>query len=147
MGKYYTDQEFEEIVQSLAKAVNDFKLVVFVGAGISLSQGYPNWDGYVEKLIHYWQFNIQQHPETHGKITNKLLSQFDQILKSKNTNKKKIDLLHTLLEKLLGDKFEKVKLNFEKYFFNNVLPDYIENPILTELVKLDPIFITYYLSN
>ncbi|EME7142062.1 hypothetical protein PID89_002472, partial [Enterococcus faecium] len=115
MGKYYTDQEFEEIVQSLAKAVNDFKLVVFVGAGISLSQGYPNWDGYVEKLIHYWQFNIQQHPETHGKITNKLLSQFDQILKSKNTNKKKIDLVHTLLEKLLGDKFEKVKLNFEKY--------------------------------
>lgn len=142
MGKYYTDQEFEEIVQSLAEAVNDFKLVVFVGAGISLSQGYPNWDGYVEKLIHYWQFNIQQHPETHGKITNKLLSQFDQILNSKNTNKKKIDLLHTLLEKLLGDKFEKVKLNFEKYFFNNVLPDYIENPILTELVKLDPIFIT-----
>ncbi|QVW88156.1 SIR2 family protein [Enterococcus faecium] len=63
-------------------------------------------------------------------------------MKSKNTNKKKIDLLHTLLEKLLGDKFEKVKLNFEKYFFNNVLPDYIENPILTELVKLDPIFIT-----
>ncbi|MFI3685583.1 hypothetical protein [Vagococcus fluvialis] len=140
--EYYTDQEFNEIVETLADAVNDFNLVVFVGAGISLSQGYPNWDGYVEKLIHYWQFNIQQHPESEGKISNKVLSQFDQILNSDNTNKRKIDLLHTLLERILGEKFKDVKLNFEEYFFNNVIPDYLENPILSELVKLEPIFIT-----
>lgn len=93
-------------------------------------------------MIHYWQFNIQQHPETEGKISNKILAQFDQILNSDNTNKRKIDLLHTLLERILGEKFRDVKLNFEEYFFNNVLPDYLENPVLSELVKLDPIFIT-----
>lgn len=38
------------MVDKIAKAENDFKLVVFIGAGVSISQGYPNWDGYVDHL-------------------------------------------------------------------------------------------------
>uniref|UniRef100_UPI0019695971 SIR2 family protein n=1 Tax=Listeria costaricensis TaxID=2026604 RepID=UPI0019695971 len=142
MGEYYTEKEFETLVNALADAVKDFNLVVFIGAGISLSQGYPNWDGYIEKLVHFWQFNIRNFPEVEGKISNKLLSQFDEILKSKNTNKRKIDLLYTLLYGVLGEKLTEVKLDFEKYYFNSVLPDSIENSIVVELIKLDPIFIT-----
>ncbi|HAP3813804.1 TPA: hypothetical protein IUT93_001107 [Enterococcus faecalis] len=142
MENYYTEKEFENLVTTIADAIKDFNLVVFIGAGISLSQGYPNWDGYIEKLIHFWQFNIRNFPEAEGKISNKLLSQFDEILKSNNTNKRKIDLLHTLLYGILGEKFDDVKLSFEEYFFNEVAPDSIENMIIAELIKLDPIFIT-----
>lgn len=142
MVQYYTDKEFENLTDTLAEAVKDFNLVVFVGAGTSLSQGYPNWNGYIEKLIHFWQFNIRSFPETEGKISNQLLSQFDEILKSSNTNKRKIDLLHTLLCGVLGEKFDDVKLDFEEYFFNSVAPDSIENSVLVELIKLDPIFVT-----
>ena len=142
MGKYYKENEFNELVDSLVDAVENFNLVVFVGAGISLSQGYPNWNGYIDKLIHFWQFNIRNFSETDGKIDNRLLSIFDEILYSNNTNKRKIDLLHTLLYDVLGEKFSNAKLDFEKYFFNNVAPDYIENSVLSDLIKLNPIFIT-----
>lgn len=142
MVNYYTEKEFENLVTTIVDAIKDFNLVVFIGAGISLSQGYPNWDGYIEKLIHFWQFNIRNFPEAEGKISNKLLSQFDEILKSNNTNKRKIDLLHTLLYGILGEKFDDVKLSFEEYFFNEVAPDSIENMVLAEVIKLDPVFIT-----
>lgn len=142
MGKYYKKTEFEILVNTLAEAVKNFNLVVFVGAGTSLSQGYPNWNGYIDKLIHFWQFNIRNFPEAEGKISNQLLSQFDEILESRNTNKRKIDLLHTLLRGVLGKKFDDVKLDFEEYFFNSVAPDFVENSVLVELAKLDPIFVT-----
>ncbi|MEI3638670.1 SIR2 family protein [Lactococcus cremoris] len=137
---YYTQKEFENLVESIAGAVNNFKFLVFIGAGISQSQGYPNWDGYVEKLIHYWQSHINDFTEAKGKISNKLLNQFDEVLVANISHKRKIDLLYTLLEKTLGDKFEEVKLNFEKYFFKEVEPDYLENKVIAELIKLNPIF-------
>lgn len=140
MGEYYTEKEFNTLVSSLVDATEDFNLVVFIGAGISLSQGYPNWDGYIEKLVHFWQFNIRKYEEV--KVSNRLLNSFDEILKSNNTNKRKIDLLHTLLADHLGEKFYEVKLDFEDYFFNEVAPDFNENRILTDLITLDPIFIT-----
>ncbi|HCJ4450380.1 TPA: SIR2 family protein, partial [Listeria innocua] len=142
MVQYYTDKEFTDLTHTLAKAVKDFNLVVFVGAGTSLSQGYPNWDGYIEKLIHFWQFNIQHVIGEGMKVTNELLSRFDGILNSNTTPKRKIDLLHTLLQNILGEDFKDVKLNFEEYFFKEVVPDYIENSVLVEMIKLDPIFIT-----
>ncbi|MGF2130165.1 hypothetical protein ACQUED_11195 [Lactococcus lactis] len=138
--KYYTQKEFENLVESIAYAVNNFSFLVFIGAGISQSQGYPNWDGYVEKLIHYWQSHINDFEEAKGKISNKLLNQFDEVLVANISHKRKIDLLYTLLEKTLGDKFEEVKLNFEKYFFKEVEPDYLENKVIAELIKLNPIF-------
>ncbi|HAC2255601.1 TPA_asm: hypothetical protein GJJ45_08265, partial [Listeria monocytogenes] len=141
MVQYYTDKEFTDLTHTLAKAVKDFNLVVFVGAGTSLSQGYPNWNGYIEKLIHFWQFNIQHVAGGKVTVTNELLSQFDEILNSNTTPKRKIDLLHTLLQDILEEDFKEVKLNFEEYFFKDVVPDYIENSVLVEMIKLDPIFI------
>ncbi|EME3555121.1 SIR2 family protein, partial [Enterococcus faecium] len=38
--------------------------------------------------------------------------------------------------------FSEVKLDFEDYFFNEVAPDFNENRILTDLITLNPIFIT-----
>ncbi|EMF0574985.1 hypothetical protein H4N23_002735, partial [Enterococcus hirae] len=54
--KYHSVEYYNDMVDKIAKAENDFKLVVFIGAGVSISQGYPNWDGYVDHLIKYWQF-------------------------------------------------------------------------------------------
>ena len=42
MVQYNTDKEFEHLTDIIAETVKDFNLVVFVGAGTSLSQGYPN---------------------------------------------------------------------------------------------------------
>lgn len=142
MVKYYSKKDFKNLVNAITDATQHFRLVVFVGAGISLSQGYPNWDGYVEKMIHYWQFNIQKYTVPEIKIDNNLLSQFDQILKFEGSNKRKIDLLDTLLKKTLGSKYDELQLDFEKYFFEQVNPNTPEIEILMELVKLDPIFIT-----
>lgn len=142
MVDYYSESDFQTIVKELSNATKDFNLVVFIGAGISLSQGYPNWNDYVDKLIHYWQFNYHQLTESEEHISTTLLSQFDEIAKSSVTNKRKIDLLHTLLRQILGEQFEERKLDFEKYYFKKVIPKYPENNILVELTKLDPIFVT-----
>ncbi|MCU6218071.1 hypothetical protein, partial [Enterobacter bugandensis] len=45
--KYNSLEYYNDMVSKIAEAENDFKLVVFIGAGVSISQGYPNWDGYV----------------------------------------------------------------------------------------------------
>lgn len=50
----YTDEEFNSLVTDLVQAIRKQKLVIFVGAGVSISQGYPNWNDYVTHLIKYW---------------------------------------------------------------------------------------------
>ena len=49
---------YEKLVNDLTKAINQQKLVIFVGAGVSISQGYPNWNNYIEHLIKYWQGQV-----------------------------------------------------------------------------------------
>ncbi|MGS5041398.1 hypothetical protein ACVDHH_09510 [Staphylococcus saprophyticus] len=33
-------------------------LLFFIGAGVSISQGYPDWNKYVDELIQYWKANL-----------------------------------------------------------------------------------------
>lgn len=82
-----------------------------------------------------WQFNIQSHV-TSDKISRETILAFDLIAQSNNSNKRKIDLVHQILEDIFGEDFKNFKLEFEKYYFNDVLhihgtaegdPDYLIN--------------------
>jgi hypothetical protein len=139
--KYNSLEYYNDMVSKIAEAENDFKLVVFIGAGVSISQGYPNWDGYVDHLIKYWQFNIQTHA-TRDKVSRETILAFDLIAQSNNSNKRKIDLVHQILEDIFEDDFEKFKLEFEKYYFNEVPPFTPANSVLESLSDLNAIFIT-----
>lgn len=139
--EYNSLEYYNDMVSKIAKAENDFKLVVFIGAGVSISQGYPNWDGYVDHLIKYWQFNIQTHV-TSDKVSRETILAFDLIAQSSNSNKRKIDLVHQILEDIFEDDFEKFKLEFENYYFNQVPPFTPVNSVLESLSDLNAIFIT-----
>lgn len=142
MTNYNSVTDIDNMIDKITNASKNLNLVVFIGAGVSLSQGYPNWDGYVEKLIHFWEFNFQNYLEEKDRISSQEFLQFDQILKMKVSNKRKIDLLNTLLESIFADKYQEISLDFEKYFFEKVVPIKPENEILAEVAKLDPIFMT-----
>lgn len=139
--KYNNEEKYNEMIRILAKAEKDCNLVIFIGAGVSISQGYPNWDGYVDHLIKYWQFNIQSLPGQE-RVTRETILVFDKIAKGKYSNKRKIDLVHQVLKELLGDTFEEYKLKFEKYYFDEVISFDPENEILASLSDLDATFIT-----
>lgn len=45
----------------------NLSLICFIGAGTSAAQGYANWNGYIEKLINFWEGHLQvltNKPET-----------------------------------------------------------------------------------
>lgn len=140
-GKYYTDKEFTTWVDTLATAINDDNLMIFVGAGVSINQGYPNWDGYVSNFAHFWQFNIQN-KNLDRKLNTAELNLFNEILSMPISNKRKKDLLDTHIKKILGDDYQKYQLDFEKYYFSDVRPTNIGNKILSSLTKLRANFIT-----
>lgn len=141
IDEYDTTDKYRNMIEKLADAERNSKLVVFVGAGVSISQGYPNWDGYVDHLIKYWQFNIQSLVSSEN-ISRETILVFDKISRGNFSNKRKIDLVHQILKKLFGDEFEKYQLNFEKFYFDDLRPFEPENKTLASLSNLDATFIT-----
>lgn len=138
---YNPEDKYLRMIEKLAEAERKRKLVVFIGAGVSRLQGYPNWDGYVDHLIKYWQFNIQS-LMGQEKVPRETILVFDKISVGNYSNKRKIDLVHQVIKDLLGENFEQHKLNFEKYYFDEVISFDPENSILASLSDLDAIFIT-----
>lgn len=138
---YNREEKYLEMIKVLSEAEKNYNLVIFIGAGVSISQGYPNWDGYVDHLIKYWQFNIQSLPGQQ-RVTRETILVFDKIAKGNYSNKRKIDLVHQVLKELLGGTFEEYKLKFEKYYFDEVISFEPENKILASLSDLDATFIT-----
>ncbi|QGX43912.1 SIR2 family protein [Streptococcus equinus] len=137
----YTDEEFNSLVTDLVQAIRKQKLVIFVGAGVSISQGYPNWNDYVTHLIKYWQsylLNIEN-----VSIGREKYLVFDTISKSDLNNKRKVDLVNHSLKSILGEEeFKKNRLNFEKNYFEKLVPYQPSNKILEALVNIDAIFVT-----
>lgn len=135
------DTEYKKLVKDLGEAIRQQKLVIFVGAGVSISQGYPNWNNYIEHLIKYWQGQIlaESSKKNLGREHHLI---FDLISKSDISNKRKVDLVNYELKNVFGEDFEKKRLDFERGYFKNLLPYSLVNPILESLASLDAIFIT-----
>lgn len=132
---------YEKLVNDLTKAINQQKLVIFVGAGVSISQGYPNWNNYIEHLIKYWQGQVLAE-SSEKKLGREHHLIFDLISKSDITNKRKVDLVNYELKNVFGEDFEKRRLDFEKGYFKNLLPYSLINQTLESLASLNAIFIT-----
>lgn len=132
---------YEKLVNDLTKAINQQKLVIFVGAGVSISQGYPNWNNYIEHLIKYWQGQVLAE-SSEKKMGREHHLIFDLINKSDINNKRKVDLVNHELKKIFGEDFEKRRLDFERGYFKNLLPYSSVNQTLQSLASLGAIFIT-----
>ena len=141
MNELNIDSSYKRLVTDLSEAIKQQKLVIFVGAGVSISQGYPNWNNYVDHLIKYWQGQVLAESKSKNLGIEHFLI-FDLISKSDISNKRKVDLVNHELKIIFGDEFEKKRLDFEKAYFKNLLPYSQINPTLQELASLNAVFIT-----
>ncbi|MHA3225958.1 SIR2 family protein [Globicatella sulfidifaciens] len=138
MDKINEDRILNDLVDSLYTGYKEQKLVVFIGAGVSISQGYPNWNQYVEHLIKYWQSYFLSE-----RIGRSQYLFFDSLLQSNLSNKRKVDLVNNAIIKYKNKEwFEKNRLNFERLYFENLEPTLPFNEILEKLMDLEAIFIT-----
>ena len=135
------DLNYENLIDDVTEAIKKFNLVIFIGAGVSIAQGYPNWNNYIEHLIKYWQGQVLL-VSGEKKLGREHHIVFDLISKSSISNKRKVDLVNYELKKIFGDDFEKRRLDFEKGYFKNLLPYSVVNQTVESLASLNAIFIT-----
>lgn len=148
-------KELDTFVNKMVDAQMNSSLICFVGAGISASQGYANWNGYVERLIEYWESHLQiltQYESTlYDYVEGTDIEILEWLKKQNYSNKLKVNLVHEIVKKYCLRKDDRIlNMNlyqnyvndFEKYYFINVHPIKQRNEILDELVKQSGLFIT-----
>lgn len=135
------DLNYENLIDDVTEAIKKLNLVIFIGAGVSIAQGYPNWNNYIEHLIKYWQGQVLS-VSSEKRLGREHHVVFDLISKSSISNKRKVDLVNYELKKVFGEDFEKRRLDFEKGYFKNLLPYSIVNQTVESLASLNAIFIT-----
>lgn len=141
--KYNSSQEYVQFLERIQKAHENVALICFIGAGVSISQGYPNWDNYVEQLINYWTYHLND-LKPGIKVKSKDMQVLQALHQSGESNKRKVDIVQHIIKNYCdtdNDVKEKL-LNFEKAVFSEMEPLSPFNPILDNLVQLQPIFIT-----
>ena len=135
------NSNYENLIDDVTEAIKKFNLVIFIGAGVSIAQGYPNWNNYIEHLIKYWQGQVLS-VSGEKSLGREHHIVFDLISKSSISNKRKVDLVNYELKKVFGEDFEKRRLDFEKGYFKNLLPYSLVNQTVESLASLNAIFIT-----
>ena len=135
------DLNYENLIDDVTEAIKKLNLVIFIGAGVSIAQGYPNWNNYIEHLIKYWQGQVLS-VSGEKRLGREHHVVFDLISKSSISNKRKVDLVNYELKKVFGEDFEKRRLDFEKGYFKNLLPYSIVNQTVESLASLNAVFIT-----
>lgn len=146
--------EYNQFIENIVSAKKEFSLIIFIGAGVSISQGYPDWNHYVSQLISYWTFNLKsltdipdtkkQKPEISD------MKVLETLAISSVSNKRKVDLVNFLVKKYCetddiersNQIFREHVLDFEKFIFNYATPTSLNNEILDKLVELRAAFIT-----
>ncbi|HFI0056927.1 TPA: SIR2 family protein, partial [Streptococcus suis] len=135
------DSSYKRLVTDLSEAIKQQKLVIFVGAGVSISQGYPKWNEYVDHLIKYWQGQVLAESKNKN-IRIEQIKIFDLISKLDVSNKRKVELVNQELRTIFEKDFENRRLDFEKAYFKHLLPFSTINPTLQHLASLNAILIT-----
>ncbi|WP_436864951.1 hypothetical protein [Staphylococcus saprophyticus] len=107
-------------------------LLFFIGAGVSISQGYPDWNKYVDELIQYWKANlikiIEDNRTDYTTVNRNDYDFLDTLLNSSFSNKRKVDLVNHMIEKYSKSNneeefirnYNKYVLSFEKFFFQDM---------------------------
>lgn len=138
---FNSEDAYQNIVNSMSDAMKKGRLVFFVGAGISRIQGYPSWDEYIDNLLVYWQSHLRDNNTNPESMLN--VETIRELAKSHISNKRKVDILYQLLEKVFdSETFAIKKVEFERYYFNELVPIVTQNPVLTQLTKLDAVYLT-----
>ena len=52
-------QDYKKFVKDIVQARKRGSLFCLTGAGTSISQGFPNWNEYVDGLIEYWSYHLE----------------------------------------------------------------------------------------
>ena len=86
------DINYKNLLNDITEAIKKFNLVIFIGAGVSIAQGYPNWNNYIEHLIKYWQGQVLS-VSGEKSLGREHHIVFDLISKSSISNKRKVDLV------------------------------------------------------
>lgn len=154
MEKFNSEKEIEKFIDDIIDAKRNSSLICFVGAGVSISQGYPNWEQYVNQLINYWIYhlrdlvNLEETRENNFKIDDMNILQ--DLLVSRMSPKRKVDMVNYIVKKYCRGEDDSISeeiyknhvLDFEKFIFSEAYPIATENDVLDNLVNLDATFIT-----
>lgn len=147
-------QDYKKFVKDIVQARKRGSLFCLTGAGTSISQGFPNWNEYVDGLIEYWSYHLEDIvADSRTRISENRTSdrKFLQWLKKTDySEERKVDLVHEVISEYsqcinpqdtLAVK-EEYMHKYEQSVFIDTEPMSKENEILNELVNLRPIFIT-----
>lgn len=153
---YDLNPSYNKFINVIADTQENLSLICFLGAGTSISQGYKNWNGYVQDLIQYWKSHLQDiiNKDTlHQKVRAADLKSLDWLNeKSGFDNKRKVDLVHHLIREYSKPKEENKKVwdtiyhkhvnDFEKLYFLETDPINSANDTIDQLLCLSALFIT-----
>lgn len=143
--KYNSKDEYNCIVNDIADAIKHQRLVFFIGAGIPRIQGYANWNGYIDKLLNYWEEKISEDKKDISQY-NMYINSIDKIKTSNMDKRRKVDFLNQILKKVYGEDYKNKRLNFEKeYFQNNKIRK--PNPVLEDLSEMNALYFTTNYDN
>lgn len=143
---FNSEDAYQNIVNSMSDAMKKGRLVFFVGAGISRIQGYPSWDEYIDNLLVYWQSHLRDSNTNPESMLN--VETIRELAKSHISNKRKVDILYQLLERVFdSETFAIKKVEFERYYFNELVPILTQNPVLSQLTKLNAVYLTTNYDN
>ncbi|PJN78247.1 hypothetical protein CWE03_07825 [Lactobacillus johnsonii] len=160
--KINSSAEYNNFIDVLASTKEDNALVCFLGAGTSISQGYKDWNGYVQDLIQYWKTHLQDllgQNSFYSSVQATDISFLDWLNdRSGYSNKRKVDMVHHMIKKYCKSKSmaqndeEKTKYlehvnDFEKYYFLEINPIKKINEIIDQVLNLSAIFITTNYDN
>lgn len=148
--KYNSNSDYQKLVNNMYEASKEDRLVFFIGAGVSINQGYPNWNGYVQKLLNYWKNEVNkfilESDEPNAIIKNS--RKIGLIIRSNFGNKRKVDFLYQIIKEIKGlTWFNEHKLDFEEKFFINKSDEVDTSSLIYSLTKLNSFFITTNYDN
>ncbi len=156
LHRFNAEEEINQMVKDISIAQQELSLVCVIGAGVSISQGYPDWNHYVLELIDYWRFHLDVivgRADTERKEVNRRDLIFLEWLRDADyTNKRKVDLVNYIVEQYSEaashDKsdseniYSEVVNECEHFIFLKLPPIQVRNQILDQLVKMHTTFVT-----
>lgn len=145
---FNNENRYYKMVEDIIKAIESHSLFLFIGAGVSIGQGYPDWNKYVEELLRYWTYRLSDLNKDKSVKREDILF-LNYVAESNMDKKRKIDIMHYLIKEYQKDPNENVSelLKFERMYFREIEPIERINKTLKELVKLEATFITTNYDN
>lgn len=156
LSKFNTQDEINRLIADLSAAQKELSLVCVIGAGVSISQGYPDWNHYVLQLIDYWRFHLQNLVDRDDTDATDVKREdivfLEWLREAKYTNKRKVDLVNYIVEQYSEaashDKsdttniYSQVVNECERFIFLKLQPIQSRNEVLEQLVRMHTTFVT-----